>query len=87
MAIRTPKALFHPDGVLFVIWHKTQEVYCPVFSDEDVPPAAKDLDLDHSRYAGYSIDTLIWLPIRVTAKQTVEETVTAPYDSYTGEQF
>ena len=82
--MRVPKALFHPDGVLYVIWHDTQDAYCPVFSDEDVPPNALELNLRDDYATNHY--KLIWRPIRMTATAQ-EETVTAPYDADTGEQF
>lgn len=83
MAIKTPKALFHPDGTLYVIWHESLSAYCPVFSDEDVPPSPETLDMNVfvEEYAARAV----WRPIRMTA--TENETVTAPYDPDTGEQF
>jgi hypothetical protein len=85
--IKTPKALFHPDGALYVIWHEDKAAYCPVFSDEDVPPAPETLDMNvfDEEYASKPV----WRPVRLTAERSVIEieTVTAPYDSETGEQI
>ena len=84
MAIKTPKALFHQNGELYVIWHDAQSVYCPVFSDEDVPPDPETLDMNvfDEKY----VATAVWRPIRMTTTLQ-EEIVTAPYDEHTGEQL
>lgn len=89
MATRTPKALFHPDGGLFVLWHPTLHAYCPVISDEDVPPSAVDLDLNDTSITRQ--ENLVWLPIYLEVERTIrtiveDEAVLFRYDSETGEE-
>lgn len=87
--IKYPKALFHPGGSLFVIWHRYNDAYCPVISDEDTPPRPEELNLNE-KYAGITrIEGLVWRPIRITAERSVVETedVLTPYDPETGEEF
>lgn len=84
--VKTPKALFHPDGGLFVIWHPDHQAYSPVISDEDVPPTAQSLNLNDRSITEH--DALVWRPIRMTSQFTVieEENVLHPYDPDTGEE-
>ena len=84
--IKTPKALFHPDGALFVVWHKDNTCYCPVISDDDYPTPAKGLDLDHGSVT--DVETLVWRQIRMTAERQIIESegVLYPYDSDTGDE-
>lgn len=82
---KTPKALFHPDGQLFVIWHDDHQAYCPVISDEDAPPTLGSLGIRDYGFTDHS--ALVWRPIRMTVTEAVvhEEVLLAPYDTHTGE--
>jgi hypothetical protein len=86
--IKTPKALFHPDGGLFVIWHHTQAAYSPVISDEDVPPRP-GIDITFKDRSITAHEGLVWRPIRITAERSIIETedVLTPYDPDTGEEY
>lgn len=71
MPIRTPKALCHPDGGLFVVWHEELYVYAPIICDEDVPPVP-GVDLFFRDKSITDYEGLVWRPVLVQIVPSVE---------------
>lgn len=85
MARRVPKILVHPDGEIFCTWHPTQNIYCPVICDEDVPPAVAKIKHDPM----IDMSTMRWVPVFIQTVETrhIIENKTGPYDPETGESL
>lgn len=64
MALRTPKALCHPDGELFVVWHEELDVYSIILCDDDVPPVP-GIDITFRDKYPQDYEGLGWRPVRV----------------------
>jgi hypothetical protein len=85
MARRVPKALVHPDGSLFCLWHPAQQVYSPIFTDEDYPTPARELTLNAGPHSVTDLGSLRWVPVTLETQPQVQSYRLAPYDPETGE--
>lgn len=79
MARKIPKALIHPDGELFVVWHPKLKCYSPVISDDEYPTAPEDLNLRSQSIT--DLASLRWAPVRILTEDIViSGTSLGPYD-------